>query len=326
MPEYTKDKANDRRANKILTDKIRAQLDDLNAKHRTGTGGSRTEHTEVRNKVNALLGYLSEDNQDYTIQDKLTKLEEAKTAADTYYSLKTHGEEDHQFRTRMGERRANAAKTLSEIFDKALRSVREQLDERSKMQQVYNDIKADQEQKKQQWQQKQQEIKEHVDDLTAQLKKCQKDLDKNIKDMAGKENGSEGLRKAFSDNCRKILAFNMAYPDPETNKREDMLTYNAGGQEKQISREDYRKGLTRVLENDPAYKSFKESLRTSKDIEDIGSKAIKNNGKELIDVYNKHREAVLNENLVKESVRVMKQEERREQEKQAAALVAPGKK
>lgn len=81
-------------------------------------------------------------------------------------------------------------------------------------------------------------------------------------------------------NClAHILAFNLAYPNPQINQPEDKLSLEQNGQRKELTREEYHKALPTELLMDPVFQRMRLGCNTAKKYTDLVKKATGFNGK-----------------------------------------------
>ena len=275
------DRDRDRQANAELLKAISEHIDDLKAKHRTGLGGSSSEHGTLKKQVDKLTSTLDPFDVNYSSEKKVTALREAKEAAEAYIAAKNrqHGNDDPNAEvvpgSEMGKRRYRAAKAIITLCNGELDRMSNNLDAKAQP--------------------------------AAQMVNPEDDLRKyqNILKQSVEKNENSGIpANRLSEQeftcLAHIMAFNVAYRDPQNDKPEDPISYDPKDHSP-ISKESYRKGLPPRLLSDPAFQRMCLDCKTSERYKDLTNKATEGYGTQLKEEYLRIKNIINKEQKIKDN-------------------------
>ena len=259
------DRKRDHDANAELLKAINQHIDDLKAKHRTGFGGSSSEHGTLKEKVNNLTSTLDPYDVNYSSEKKVTALREAKEAAEAYIAAKNiqHGNDDPNAEvvpsTEMGKRRYRAAKAIITLCTNELNKMSNILAARA--QPAVQKVNPE-------------------DDL----RKYQNILKQSVEKNENSGIPANSISEQEFTCLAHIMAFNAAYRDPQNDKPDDPISYDPKDH-KPISRESYRKGLPPKLLSDPVFQRMCLDCKTNERYKELTNKATEGYGAQLKEEY-----------------------------------------
>ena len=279
--QQVSDRDRDRQANAELLKAINEHIDDLKAKHRTGLGGSSTEHGTLKNKVKDLTSTLDPYDVNYSSEKKVTALREAKEAAEAYIAAKNHqhGNDDPNAEvvpsSEMGKRRYRTAKAIITLCTNELDKMSNILG--AKAQPAAQKVNPE-------------------DDL----RKYQNILKQSVEKNENSGIPANRLSEQEFTCLAHIMAFNVAYRDPQNDKPEDPISYDPKDHSP-ISRESYRKGLPLRLLSDPAFQRMCLDCKTSERYKDLTNKATEGYGAQLKEEYLRIKNIINKEQKIKDN-------------------------
>ncbi len=276
------DRKRDRDANAELLKAINEHIDDLKAKHRTGFGGSSNEHNTLKKQVDKLTSTLDPYDVNYSSEKKVTALREAKEAAEAYIAAKNrqHGNDDPNAEvvpsSEMGKKRYRAAKAIITLCTNELDKMSNNLD--AKAQPAVQKVNPE-------------------DDLRKYQNILKQSVEKNEKSGIPANRLSEQEFTCLAH----IMAFNVAYSDPQNNKSNEIIGYERNGDHRPITRESYHKGLPASLLSNSAFQRLCLDCKTNERYKELTNKATEGYGAQLKEEYLRIKNTINKEQKIKDN-------------------------